>query len=381
MTHLRRVGIDLAPASLITSAPGTARLVQEQARALFRLPVHWQWVPLVEATSNPLWPEVETMNALVVPGHKVSLRATLAVGRAWHDAGCDLGFCTAFFVPFGRFPVVANFFDSTIYEHPNTWITSGRRRSYYLLRALSWYAIKRAHRLFINSQYCLDKLRLHFPRDARKFVVNPCGLTHRTTAPLPPPAWASRLHRPFVLFAGIFSDNKNQWRLIHAWERLQSADPDFPALLLIGPCADDYYTTRIAPVLATLSRPDGVVITRFVPDAELDWAYQNAYAYIQPSIAEGFNLCVIEAMSFALPVACASTTSHPEVVGESAILFDPFSPDSIQQAALRLVKDTALRERLISAGQQRSTRFTWDQNARTVRDEIERVLERLAPRQ
>src|SRR5690349_7275335 len=94
-----KVGIDLAPAGMGARAPGTVRLVSEQARALFRLDLPWQWVPLVESRENPLWEEMAALQPVVVPGRKIWTRATCAVGPAWKRAGCQLGFATAYFVP------------------------------------------------------------------------------------------------------------------------------------------------------------------------------------------------------------------------------------------------------------------------------------------
>ena len=66
-----RVGIDLAPASLGGVAPGTARHVAEQARALFALDVDWDWVPLVESERNPLWTELQPRQPEIVAGRRL----------------------------------------------------------------------------------------------------------------------------------------------------------------------------------------------------------------------------------------------------------------------------------------------------------------------
>jgi len=52
------------------------------------------------------------------------------------------------------------------------------------------------------------------------------------------------------------------------------------------------------------------------------------------------------------------------VVGDAGILIDPYSIDEITQAMLKLLKDNLLRERLIKKGLERSTNFSWQENAR-----------------
>lgn len=371
----KRVGIDLAPAALTQTAPGTARLVREQARALFRLPVDWEWVPLVESVENPLWGELEDRQPIIVPGRRVSLRATFKVGEAWRKTGCQLGFSTAYFVPLGRFPVVANFFDSNIFEHGSTWLTSGRWKSYMLLQCLSRYALRRAKRLFVLSGYCRDFLARKFPHCVSRLVTVPCGLTH--LPPAPPnhlPEWARNLEGKFCLYVGAFSDNKNQAALLEAWAELQAEHDDLPALVLLGPCDAAYRQRRIAPRLSALLRPQAAILPGLVSDADLSWAFQNAAFYVQPSIAEGFGMPVLEAMGHDLPVACSDSTSLPEVGGDATVYFNPHDIQSIKASIRALWRDDPLREECRRKGRARCALFTWEQNARSVANEIDALL-------
>jgi glycosyltransferase involved in cell wall biosynthesis len=372
-----RVGIDLGPAGMGRRAPGTARHVTEQARALFKLDVPWEWVPLVEAESNPLYEEMreQGLNPIVVPGHKVAARATFAVGRAWEEKRCDLGFATAYFVPWRGGKVVANFFDSNAYEYGWTWIKTGLRWNHYLNRTLSTWCVWRAERLFVNSQYCVDVLRKKFPVQAGKFRVTSPGV-------LPPmdgtadvkPAILADIVKPHCLFIGIFSENKNQRRLIEAWARWQQSDPESPALVLVGGCDPDYLDSMILPARQRAPRPEEIVLTGFLRDEEVSWCYRHASVYVQPAFAEGFGLPVIEAMSYGLPVASSSTTSLPEVGGDAAVYFDPASVESMLEVIRELWGNQEKRRLLIERGGERPRQFTWEKNAQAVASQIEEVL-------
>lgn len=338
--------------------------------------VGWDWVPLMESEENPLWQEIQPLAPQLVHGSRVWTRATFDVGATWKRSGCQLGFATAYFAPAWGIPVVANFFDSNLYEHGDNWITSGRRWNYYLNRTLFTFALHRAERVFILSQYCRNYMVRRFPWTEQKFVVTPCGVAAPRPEPERAPEWAARLDRPFFLYVGAFSDNKNQPRLIEAWARLQQEDPDFPALLLIGPCPADYHEHAIQPRLRSLSRPDQVFYAGTVSDDELAWAYHHALAYVQPSIAEGFGMPVIEAMSYGIAVACSNTTSLPEVAGDAAVLFDPFNVASIADAVRTLWRDESLRRQMSERGIGHSASFTWRKNAEIVASTIESVLAR-----
>jgi glycosyltransferase involved in cell wall biosynthesis len=377
MSKPTRVGIDLAPAARGESAPGTARLVTEQARALLALDVDWEWVPLVESDRNPLWPAIEHLKPQIVRGKRWWTRATFQVGTAWKQLGCSLGFATAYFVPWRGIPVVANFFDSNLFEHGHTWVSSGRRWNYHLNRNLCLLSLYRAKRMFILSNYCRDYMARRYPSVAGKLVVTPCGVGSVLPFRDRKPDWATGIFRPFFLYVGVFSDNKNQRRLIEAWGRLQQENVELPALVLIGNCPEDYMSRVIQPCIRGLSRPNEVVLTGKVSDEDLGWAYRQALAYVQPSIAEGFGLPVVEAMSYGLPVACSQSTSLPEVAGNAAVYFDPFNVDSMVPVLKRLWLDETLRRQLSALGLERCKTFTWENNAAIVAREINSLLRAL----
>jgi glycosyltransferase involved in cell wall biosynthesis len=371
------VGIDLAPAAMRSRAPGTARLVEEQARALLKLDVPWRWAPVLSPLENPLAGEVAHLNPVTGRHTKPSLHATLEVGRLWRQAGCTLGFATAFFVPFNGPPVVANYFDANFFEPVDAWHRRTRAPSHLWMRSLMWHSVQRAKTLFILSDYGRRKMASVFPRHAHKFVVTPCGI--RTPgAPAPqPPAWASGLKRPFFLYVGSFSDNKNQRTLLDAWRLLQSRHADAPGLVLIGPASRAYMDTVIAPRHRTLPRPQDVLLPGFTAEAELNWAYWNAAGYVQPSFAEGFGMPVLEAMSCGLPTACSDSTSLPETAGDAALLFDPRDVESMARAVETIWQDAATRESLIYKGRARAALFTWEKNANRVAEGILAHLRRL----
>jgi glycosyltransferase involved in cell wall biosynthesis len=372
-----RVGIDLAPGGMGSRAPGTARHVIEQARALFQLDVPWTWIPLVEAESNPLFEEMKHLNLkpVVVTARKVWTRATFDVGRAWAENRCDLGFATATFVPLRGCKVVANFFDSTIYEYGWTWVRTGRRWNYYLVRFLSTRCVKRAERLFVNSHYCVEDLRKRFPAQASKFCCTSPGI-------LPPmdqaretrPSALANPARPYCLFVGVFSENKNQRRLIEAWAQWQRIDPGAPLLVLVGRCDADYLSSAILPARKKAPRPEEIILTDFLSDEEVSWCYRHASIYLQPSFAEGFGLPILEAMSYGVPVATSNTTSLPEVGGDAAVYFHPGKVESILHVIRDLWSNPDKRRLLINQGHARPREYTWEKNARAVASQIDAVL-------
>jgi alpha-1,3-rhamnosyl/mannosyltransferase len=58
----------------------------------------------------------------------------------------------------------------------------------------------------------------------------------------------------------------------------------------------------------------------------------------------------------------------PEVVGDTAITFDPRSVDDLARAMTTLADDEAVRQRSRTAGAQRARLFTWQRCAESTRD-------------
>jgi len=361
-----KVGIDLAPASMRATAPGTARLVEEQARALFRLDVPWTWVPVFSNAENPLRDETASMQPLTARNRKFSLYASFELGPLWKQAGCNLGFATAYFVPFTGPPVVANYFDANFFEHVDAWHRKKQLARYLWTRTLFSHSVKRSRSLFILSDYGKNRMVSLFPETANKWVVTSCGFTPPGPEPHQPPAWATTLKRPYFLYAGSFSDNKNQRNLIEAWRLLQLKYSDAPGLLLLGPGPDSYIRDVIEPLHRSLPRPEEILRPGLAADDALAWAYRNALGYIQPSFAEGFGMPVIEAMSCGLPVACSDTTSLPETAGGASLMFDPARPASICERVEQIWQDNSIRQKLAAAGRERAGQFSWEKNAKTV---------------
>lgn len=370
----KRVGIDLAAASMLASAPGTAKFVAGQAKALLAMDVPWTWVPVFSNAENPLREWAAPLGPLTGRQKKFSVYASFELGRLWKEAGCTLGFSTAYFVPFGGPPVVANYFDANFFERVDEWHRGQEWLKHQWTRQLFAHSVKKAEKLFILSEYGRDRMASLFPGTREKWVVTSCGFTPPGPAPARLPAWARELKRPFFMYAGSFSDNKNQRTLLRAWERMQARFADAPSLVLIGPCGATYMEQVIAPLHRALPRPSEVILTGLASDEDVAWAYRNAHGYLQPSMAEGFGMPLLEAMSCGVPVACSNTTSLPDTAGGAAMLFDPRQPGEIEHAAITLWRDESARHALVASGVLRAENFTWKNNAEHIASAIHDLL-------
>lgn len=119
-----------------------------------------------------------------------------------------------------------------------------------------------------------------------------------------------------------------------------------------------------------------VVVTGYVPDADLAALYSGACAFVYPSLYEGFGLPVLEAMQCGAPVITSDSSSLPEVVGDAAIVVPPADSDALTAALHRVVLDDALKADLSQRGLTRAALFSWDRTAEATVRAYAAMLER-----
>ena len=135
-----------------------------------------------------------------------------------------------------------------------------------------------------------------------------------------------RLTDPFVLYAGNIKPHKNLERLIEAFHLMRQNDPDLSnvQLLIIGDEISKYATLRRAVHRHKLHKH--VRFFGFVSDQTLAALYRLADVFVFPSLYEGFGLPPLEAMASGTPVITSNVSSLPEVVGDAALMIDPYEP-------------------------------------------------------
>lgn len=169
---------------------------------------------------------------------------------------------------------------------------------------------------------------------------------------------------PYILCVGSIQPRKNLTRLLHAYSLLRRADSEakLPKLVVAGK-----YAWLFGETLRTIDQlelSDSVIMTGYVPEADLPALYSGALCFVYPSYFEGFGLPPLEAMKCGTPVIVGNRTSVPEVVGDAAVLFDPFNIGDIASTIRKVISNDALRATLKIRGLERAKLFDWQQTAR-----------------
>ncbi len=165
----------------------------------------------------------------------------------------------------------------------------------------------------------------------------------------------------YVLTVATIEPRKNLQRLLEAWDTLCLKLPDI-WLIVAGAKGTDlvFRDTSLRRL------PPRVCMLGHIPDEHLPALYSGAIAFVFVSLYEGFGLPPLEAMACGTPVLTSNVTSLPEVVGDAALMVDPYDVDAIAEGIKRLIEDDNLRKELLQKGLVRAKLFNWDKSAELV---------------
>ena len=106
--------------------------------------------------------------------------------------------------------------------------------------------------------------------------------------------------------------------------------------------------------LRHLKHKDRFVLLGYVENKELEFLHKNAYAFVFPSLNEGFGYPPVQSMRYGVPVAASGTTSIPEVCGDAVLYFDPYSVSEIKNRLIQLL-DTKIYDEYAARAPKRYT--------------------------
>jgi glycosyltransferase involved in cell wall biosynthesis len=250
------------------------------------------------------------------------------------------------------------------------------RLAYAYARASMWTAAHKSDRIFtVSEQSKRDILKFfHVPPD--KIVVTPNAIDERfNVEPNAEHVTQIReryqLSHAYILYVGNIKPHMNLERLIEAFQLVRSQGRSELELLIIGDEISKLQSLRRAVHKYDLHRY--VRFHGFVPQETLSVLYRLASVFVFPSLYEGFGLPPLEAMACGTPVVTSNVSSLPEVVGDAAVLVDPYSPQAIADGILKVLQSAHLRAELRQRGFARVREYSWERSVARVREVYEEV--------
>lgn len=273
----------------------------------------------------------------------------------------DIVHANNFYCPAGLLNtrIIYTLYDLNFTEHPEWTTTANHSICFEGVYNASLYAdgilaisnYSRDHFLRTFPYYPREKTRVIYPA-SRYASIQSIERPSR----LPVQASAEK----FWLCVGTIEPRKNHLGLLRAYARYKALQGDVPPLVHAG--GSGWLMDDFKEQIHKLNLQNDVITLGYVDDVTLQWLYQNCFAFVYPSLFEGFGMPVLEAMSLGAAVITSDTTSLPEVAGDAALLINPLDDEALAHAMLRLGDDVLRRNLKIKAIAQAAC-FSWQDSA------------------
>jgi glycosyltransferase involved in cell wall biosynthesis len=166
----------------------------------------------------------------------------------------------------------------------------------------------------------------------------------------------------YFLFLATLEPRKNLISVLLAFDRLWKEGKIDHWLVVAG--EEGWLFSETAKVFQSMEFKDKVIFLGGVSEEARKILYSCAQMFIYPSFYEGFGFPPLESLACnGGVVICSSNSSLPEVVGEAALLINPYNPEELAWAMERGVKDWELRKILKEKGKKQSQRFSKSRSA------------------
>lgn len=173
-----------------------------------------------------------------------------------------------------------------------------------------------------------------------------------------------------IIFVGSLEPRKNLRGLLKGFSLYKQKNPQSKTRLTVVGCESPLFAD------AGISSQDvgaDVEFKGYISDRELAELFGSSKALVYPSFYEGFGFPPLEAMAAGTPVVTSRTSSLPEVVGDAALLVDPFSQQDIAEKIEQALQPE-IAQKLIERGSSQVRRFSWDRVGEHMLDIYSEIL-------
>ncbi len=303
-----------------------------------------------------------------LPGGPYPIWEQLALPRAAKKEGCEILHCTSNTAPVNPgMPLVVTLHDIiylegiSIFKKGGTWYQKfGNMYRRYVVPAV----VKKSDKIITVSKFERNRIKdfFGFPESDDRLVAVYNGVSEHFK-PVTDKDELKRVKEKYKLpdryffFLGNTDPKKNTPNTLKAFsDYLKKTGEDVYLVML------DYEQQELAKILSSIGDPGlikRIILTGYVINTDLPSIYQQCEIFLYPSLRESFGIPMLEAMGCGSPVITSNTSSMPEVSGGAAFIIDPYKPEEITDAMIKIGDDEELRGQLIGTGLKQAAKFSW----------------------
>lgn len=224
------------------------------------------------------------------------------------------------------------------------------------------HAVNESRAIISPSEYVKKQVVKEYSVPAKKIIVTHEAFQPHLTRTIDRMVLADLgISRPFLLYVGNAYPHKNLENFILAFGKLTSGYNHDLQLVIAG--KKDAFHDRIAKEVLAVGLQHRVIFTDYIDDHQLAALYSQAKLFVFPSLSEGFGLPPMEALSVGTPAIISNTTSLPEIYGDSAAYFDPYSISDMSSKMHAFLSDWKAQQKTLIEARKRLKKYSWAQLA------------------
>jgi len=300
----------------------------------------------------------------------------IALPKAAKSFGCEILHCTSNTAPIGcKIPLVVTLHDIIYMESGYFKILAGSATPYQKFgnmyrKMVVPRVLKMSRKVITVSHFEKNRIAEFFGIKGDNRLTAVYNGVSEHFKPVTDQSELKRVkekyHLPdnYFFFLGNTDPKKNTKGTLKAFsDFLKQSGADYKLVML------DYDRSELEKILDEIGDKtliDRIVLTGYVINTDLPAIYYQSKVFLYPSLRESFGIPMLEAMACGVPVITSNTSSMPEVAGNAAFIIDPFKPEEITAAIIKLVNDEDLRAKLIAEGLVQAAKFSWKAMAQSV---------------
>jgi glycosyltransferase involved in cell wall biosynthesis len=220
--------------------------------------------------------------------------------------------------------------------------------------------VNKASAIVAISQFTANEIKQHLQIDEKKLHVIYNGASLKSIDPAELPAFLR--NKKYLFSIGIINPKKN----FHALLPLLQNKPELK--LVIAGNDSHTYVQEIKEKALALGVLSQLHFMGAVSDELKYTFYKNCYAFVFPSLSEGFGLPVIEAMLMGKPVFLSKLTCLPEIGGPEAFYWDNFEANNMREVFEKGMEVYESDPRKAERMKVHAMQFSWEKAAKAYLD-------------
>jgi len=156
---------------------------------------------------------------------------------------------------------------------------------------------------------------------------------------------------------------KNFDSLLIAFDQLLEENQSLRDYHLIIAGSKGWSYNNVFRIFKKMKHKKNVRFLDYIKIEEKRAIYSLSKLFVFPSFYEGFGFPPLEAMISGTPVLASDNSSIKEILGSSALLFNPYNIGELKQGIESFIKDESLRDLYVKRGKLKANNYRWEKTA------------------